>query len=159
MGSKSAQLLLDAQRRCPPGAEPKFGPPNRLKKEAAILYLTSEWKPPRYGHGASAPAHRAAPTVPASAQHREAPAMKKSTIVHDPVYGPTERSTFENKTPKVIERCIIAYPDPNCASIRPYMGSSAGTCSHRAAWGLPYKAARGCTFPPQSTRMVYYAWN
>ena len=158
MGSKSSQLLLEKQRSLPPGTRPQFAPPDRAKKEAAILYLTAEWKPPRYG--GPIPTHRAAPTGPTASSpksHRAAPA--KPTIVHDQVYGKVERTTFENKIPKVLERCIIAYPDPNCATIRPYMGKAAGTCSHRAAWGLPYKAARGCVFPPQSTRMVYYAWN
>ena len=57
--------------------------------------------------------------------------------------------------PKVMDRCIPAWPDPNTASIRPYMKECLGSYNNRRSWGIPYKAARGMHMPPQTTEQVY----
>ena len=132
-------MLIAAQKRIPPGTEPVFAPPDMLRKEAAIRDHTLGYRPPT---------HRQAPVAAATV-----PAAPSA-----PKFRPPPSLPPKPHTP-ILDRCVIAYPDPNAASIRPYMTKATiGTCNHAFTWGQPYKPARGMQFPPQSTKVVYYAW-
>lgn len=105
---------------------PAFGPPDRSKKEAAVRMALGT------------------------------PAIRKTAD-----YVPAEQYVADppiNKAPdpaRILDRCIPAWPDPNAANVRAYMGTAVGTCNHPATWGLPYKYARGIRNPPGLSSVVY----
>ncbi len=37
-----------------------------------------------------------------------------------------------------------------------YMKKSIGAYNHKFTWGKPYKPARGVSWPPQNTQVVYH---
>jgi len=132
MSTKAGELMMAAQRRVPVGAERVFANTDVQAKEAAV----------RMRLGVRGPEYRPAP--------RKVVTPSMYSTYRRPPAPPTKPASS-----KVLDRCIIAWPDPNAADVRPYMGASAGSYNDRTTWSLPYKPTRGYSFPPQTTRSIF----
>ena len=82
--------------------------------------------------------------------------MKTPGYVKPPVYRAPPTAP-QPPPSRVLDRCIPAWPDPNAANVRGYMGDAIGLYNHRSTWGLPYKYARGIRNPPPQGQVVF-AW-
>ena len=118
--------LIEVQKMIPPGSMPCFDPPDRARKEAAGM-------DPRLGTG----------------YFRKRPDYVPLPVYKAPAPPPAP------PPPKILDRCIPAWPDPVAEGIRPYTGNRAGSYNDRRTWGVPYKYSRGVHNPPQDTPVVY----